>query len=182
MARVYENYLQVVVRDSAGVQQLSELQGRPVSIGAAGSGAAATSRVLFETAGLAGRIQALTYRLRDALSGLAEGTVDALVWSGGVPTPAIAELDATLPLRMLDLGQQVVPMAGGSGYPYLARPVPTVSYVPPGLRSSVCRTSCCAAKHLPRTSSPLSLTYSQPRRRGSSPLTFAACSISIHPR
>jgi TRAP transporter TAXI family solute receptor len=135
VARVYENYLQVIVRDSVDVQQLSDLQGRPVSIGAAGSGAAATSRVLFDTADLASQIHALTYRLRDALSGLADGTVDALVWSGGVPTPAIAELDATLPLRMLDLGQQAVPMAEGSGYPYLARPVPTVSYVPPGLRS-----------------------------------------------
>jgi uncharacterized protein len=135
VARVYENYLQVVVRDSAGIQQLSDLQGRRVSIGAAGSGAAATSRVLFDTADLTSRIQALTFRLRDALSGLADGTVDAFVWSGGVPTPAIAELDATLPLRMLDLGRQVVPMAEGSGYPYLARPVPTVSYVPPGLRS-----------------------------------------------
>ena len=135
VARVYENYLQVVVRDSTGIQQLSDLQGRRVSIGATGSGAAATSRVLFDTAGLASRIQSLTFRLREALSGLADGTVDALVWSGGVPTPAIAELDATLPLRMLDLSRQVVPMAEGSGYPYLARPVPTVSYAPPGLRS-----------------------------------------------
>jgi TRAP transporter TAXI family solute receptor len=134
-ARVYENYLQLVVRDSAAVHQLSDLEGLQISIGPAGSGAAVTSQVLFDTAGLTGRIRMLRYPVQDGLARLADGTVDALVWSGGVPTPAIAELDATLPLRMLDLGQQAAPMADGSGYPYLARRVPTVSYVPPGRRS-----------------------------------------------
>jgi uncharacterized protein len=135
VARVYENYLQVIVPNSAAVEQLSDLQGRRVSIGAAGSGAAVTSQVLFDTAGLTGRVNTLRYGLQEGLTRLANGTVDALVWSGGVPTPAIAELDATLPLRMLDLGRQAAPMADGSGYPYLARQVPTVSYAPPGLRS-----------------------------------------------
>jgi TRAP-type uncharacterized transport system substrate-binding protein len=94
-----------------------------------------TTKVLLDTAGLTGHISVLDYRLQEGLSRLADGSVDAMVWSGGVPTPAIAELDATLPLRMLDLGRQAAPMAQGSGYPYLARRVPTVGYVPPGLRS-----------------------------------------------
>ena len=38
----------------------------------------------------------LRYRLSDGLAGLADGSLDALVWSGGVPTPAIAELAATI--------------------------------------------------------------------------------------
>ena len=57
VARVYENYLQVIVRDSAAAQQLSDLAGhaglhrcRP------DPGAAATSEVLFEAAGLRGRV------------------------------------------------------------------------------------------------------------------------------
>jgi TRAP transporter TAXI family solute receptor len=135
VARVYENYLQVVVRDSAPVHQLTDLAGRRVSIGPAGSGAAMTSEVLFEAAGLNGRVDIVKYRLRDGLAGLADGSLDALVWSGGVPTPAIADLDATLPLRMLDLGQLAAPMTRISGYPYLVRGVTTGAYVPPGLRS-----------------------------------------------
>jgi TRAP transporter TAXI family solute receptor len=135
IARVYENYLQVVVRDSAAVHQLSDLRGLRVSIGSPGSGAATTSRVLFDTAGLASRVHILGYRLQDGLSGLADGTLDALVWSGGVPTPAIAELDARVPLRMLDLGTHAAPMTDGSGFPYLARRVPAVDYAPRGLRS-----------------------------------------------
>jgi TRAP transporter TAXI family solute receptor len=134
VARVYENYLQVIVRDSSAVQQLSDLQGKQVSGGAAGSGSSVTGQVLFDAAGLTGRVDTRGYRLQDGLSGLVNGTVDALVWSGGVPTPAIAELDATLPLRMLDIGALAVPMAE-TGYPYLARRVPSGEYVPPGIRT-----------------------------------------------
>lgn len=135
VARVYENYLQVIVRDSAAAQRIPDLAGMRVSIGPAGSGAAATSEVLFEAAGLAGRIEMLRYRLRDGLARLADGGVDALVWSGGVPTPAVAELDAELPLRMLDIGPLAAPMSRLAGYPYVVRRVPSGEYVPPGIRS-----------------------------------------------
>jgi uncharacterized protein len=135
VARVYENYLQVVVRDSASAHRLTDLEGQRVSIGPGGSGAAATSEVLFEAAGLRGRVDMLRYRLHEGLATLSDGGVDALVWSGGVPTPAISELDAKVPLRMLDIGSLAAPMAQISGYPFLVRQVPTGDYVPPGLHS-----------------------------------------------
>lgn len=135
VARVYENYLQVIVRDAAPVYLLENLEGLRVSIGPGGSGAAATSEVLFEAAGLLGKIDAVRLRLRDGIAGLADGSLDAVVWSGGVPTPAIADLDATVPLRMLDIGPLAVPMTELSAYPYLARRVPTGAYAPPGLKS-----------------------------------------------
>jgi uncharacterized protein len=135
VARVYENYLQVIVRDSAAAQQLSDLQGMRVSFGAARSGAAATSEVLFEAAGLRGRVDMLTFRLRDALARLADDSLDALVWSGGVPTPAIADLHAELPLRILDISPLAAPMSHLADYPYVVRRVPTGGYVPPGIRS-----------------------------------------------
>jgi uncharacterized protein len=135
VARVYENYLQVIVRESAVAKQISDLQGTRVSIGAARSGGAATSDVLFEAAGLRGRVEMLNYRLRDGLDRLADGSVDALVWSGGVPTPAITDLDNKLPFRILDISQLAVPMSRLAGYPYAVRRVPTGGYVPPGIRS-----------------------------------------------
>jgi len=135
VARVYENYLQVVVRDSTPAHELSDLEGHRVSIGPGGSGAAATSEVLFDAAGLRDRVDMQRYRLHEGLVRLADGGVDALVWSGGVPTPAISELDAQVPLRMLDIGPLAAPMAQLSGYPFLVRQVPTGDYVPPGLRS-----------------------------------------------
>jgi len=135
VARVYENYLQVIVRNSAPLQQLSDLQGLRVSIGPAGSGAAATSQVLFDAGGLHMPVDTVNYRLKDGLSRLADGGIDALVWSGGVPTPAIAELDEKVPLRMLDIGGLAAPMSRLAGYPYVVRRAPMGSYVPEGVRS-----------------------------------------------
>jgi len=135
VARVYENYLQVIVADSTPVQRISDLKGTQISIGPDGSGASATSRVLIAAADLEGRVELLAYRLRDALARLAENSIAALVWSGGVPTPAIAELDAVRPLRILDISGQAWRMSDLSGYPYVLRPVPTCGYVPSGIRS-----------------------------------------------
>lgn len=135
VARVYENYLQVIVGEDIAVQQISDLQGRSVSIGPRGSGAAATSQVLFEAAGLLIQVDMLNYRLKDGLARLKAGDIDALVWSGGVPTPAVAELDTQVPIRMLDIGQIAVPMSRLAGYPYVVRLVPKCEYVPPGIRS-----------------------------------------------
>lgn len=135
VARVYENYLQVVVRDPTAAQQLSDLGGGRVSIGPGGSGAAATSVVMFDAGGLRNRVALVNYRLRDGLAGLANGDLQAVVWSGGVPTPAITDLDARQPLRMLDIGNLAAPMTQLSGYPYLVRSVPTGVYAPPGLKT-----------------------------------------------
>ena len=135
VARVYENYLQVIVRDADGVRRFEHLQEMPVSIGPPGSGAAATSEVLIEAAGLHRRVDTKRLRLRDGLAQLRDGGVQAVVWSGGVPTPAVAELDSALPLRMLDLGGLAAPMSRIAGYPYVMRRVPGGEYVPQGIRS-----------------------------------------------
>jgi uncharacterized protein len=135
VARVYENYLQVIVRESAAAKQLSDLAGMRVSFGAARSGGAATSEFLFDAAGLRGRVDVQNYRLKEALARLADDGIDALVWSGGVPTPAIAELHGTLPLRMLDTGSLATPMSRLADFPYVVRQVPSGGYVPPGIRA-----------------------------------------------
>lgn len=85
VARVYENYLQVIVREGAAVQQISDLQSKRVSIGPRGSGAAVTSQVLFEAAELHLRVDMLNYRLRDGLPG--SRTVTSTPWSGPAGCP-----------------------------------------------------------------------------------------------
>jgi hypothetical protein len=135
VARVYEDYLQVVVPSSAAVHQLADLRGLRISTGPVGSGGAITSAVLFAAADLDGRVTTLSYHLKDELVRLSDRSVDAIVWSGSVPTPAIADLGTTLPLRMLDLGQFAASMAHLSGYPYLVLRAPVGVYVPPSLHT-----------------------------------------------
>lgn len=136
LARTYENYLQLVVVDDGPVREVGDLAGRTVSLGAPRSGAALTGDVLLRAAGLPtsgpDRVRVQRAGLAPSLSRLRRGTTDAVLWSGGIPTPAIAELDDRLPVRMLDLGGVVPEMAALGGYPYAARDVPRVRYAPPG--------------------------------------------------
>ena len=130
VARVYENYVQLVVPDQSAIRQVNDLAGLTVSTGPAGSGVAAVTTVLFRATNLTDRVRRTDMRLNEAVAALGNHTIDALVWSGGIPTPAIAELDKTLPLRILDLTPWVAPMSELASYPYLLLRAPIGAYVP----------------------------------------------------
>lgn len=136
LARTYENYLQLVVAADGPVRRIGDLAGRVVTLGAAGSGAAVTGDVLLRAAGLATSgpdgVRVRHAGLAGSLELLESGDTEAVLWSGGIPTPAISEVAERYPLRMLDLGALVPTMATVSGYPYLARRVPRVQYAPSG--------------------------------------------------
>jgi len=135
LARVYENYLQVVVPAGSPVRTVADLRGRRIAAGAQRSGAAVTSEVLLDEAGVTGGATLVHPSLRTALADLRAGRVDAVFWSGGVPTPAVDELDGEFPVRMLELGDHAAGMASRSGYGYVARVLPTVGYSRAGQRT-----------------------------------------------
>lgn len=134
LARTYENYLQLVVAVDGPVRRIGDLAGRAVTLGASGSGAAVTGDVLLRAAGLAtggpGGVRVRHAGLGRSLELLERGATDAVLWSGGIPTPAISEVAERYPVRMLDLGALVPRMATVSGYQYVARRVPRVLYAP----------------------------------------------------
>ena len=94
LGRVYENYMQLVVLKSSPYTTAADLVGKPVSLGAAGSGAA------LQGSRLALGVQEAHYPLRNAVDALKAGEIAALLWSGGVPTP---ELDRASGIRLLPL-------------------------------------------------------------------------------
>lgn len=105
LGRVYENYMQLVVRAEDRIAGPADLVGRRVSLGATGSGAAVFGERLLAVAGIDADI---SHRpLREAVEALESRTADALLWSGGVPTPALAELAARRPIRLLPLAAQL---------------------------------------------------------------------------
>lgn len=132
IGRVYQNYLQCIVRSDGPVRDAADLAGRRVSIGAPGSGAAVTAeRVLAALAiapSSAAPHDALT--LHEAVRALEGGAIDAFFWSGGVPTPEIEALDARLGIELVDLAPAVAPLQ--ARHPLLYAP----AAVPRGVYSS----------------------------------------------
>jgi uncharacterized protein len=126
IGRVYENYMQLVVRAEDHATGIGDLAGRPVSLGAVGSGAAVFGDRLLAAAGIPAEV---TRRpLRDAVIALEAGSTDALLWSGGVPTPALAELAARRPVRLLPLAEHLPQLRTRHGTVYGPVTVPAGAY------------------------------------------------------
>ncbi|MCK9922548.1 TAXI family TRAP transporter solute-binding subunit [Frankia sp. AgPm24] len=127
LGRVYENYMQLVVRADSPVRTLTDLAGRSVSLGANGSGAALFGERLFATAGVQpGQTRHLA--LTDAVAALRDNMIDAMLWSGGVPTPLLAEADRAWGIRLLDLGDYVPALRARYGRYYDQLALPAGSY------------------------------------------------------
>ena len=119
LGRVYENYVHCVVRKDSGIRDLTELAGRTVAVGEPGSGTSLTTPRLIEASGLASvavgespaaggaapgkTVTVMNLGLNAGLAALQSGSVDALFWSGGVPTAAIAATNNQVGLGFLDL-------------------------------------------------------------------------------
>jgi TRAP transporter TAXI family solute receptor len=107
IGRVYENYMQLAVRADSGIENTSQLTGARISLGARGSGAELTAERILEVLGL-GRpddVTRLHLSMTDAGHALRDGSVDAVLWAGGVPTPSFANLG--IALRLLDLSAEL---------------------------------------------------------------------------
>ncbi|WP_280402873.1 TAXI family TRAP transporter solute-binding subunit [Nocardia carnea] len=127
IGRLYETYIHLAVRRDSRFQHIGDLRGARVDLGITGSGAALTAGRLFRTAGMEPGIDITVthHRLSDAIRELRSGTVDAVVWGAGVPTP-----DIPVPafVRLLDLGDWVQPMWDRYRYAYDRVPVPANTY------------------------------------------------------
>jgi TRAP transporter TAXI family solute receptor len=113
VGKVYENYVHCLVRRDSGIGNYTDLKGRRIGIGEAGSGTSLTAGRILDASGLAGAAGTVTevnLGLNDGLAALRRKAVDVLFWSGGVPTAAIAEANDEPRLRLLDLSNLVRPL------------------------------------------------------------------------
>ena len=94
IARIYNNDLHVIVRTGAGIKSFGELRGHRVSTGAKGSGTESMADRLLTVGGIdpVKDLTALPMSLTETTAALAAGTIDAMFWTGGLPTPGITDL------------------------------------------------------------------------------------------
>jgi TRAP transporter TAXI family solute receptor len=97
LARIHTNYTQVVVRAGAGIRTVADMRGKRVSTGSPKSGTEVIANRLLRAAGLdpAKDIKAQRLDLTKTVDGMKDGSIDALFWSGGLPTPGITDLLTT---------------------------------------------------------------------------------------
>ena len=104
VARVYDEYVQVVVPAESQARQIEDLAGLRVSVGEVNSGVTVIVDRVLRAAGIeAGDFVSVKLGIDDSVAALARGDIDAFFWVGGVPTPGISALSESTPVRMLPI-------------------------------------------------------------------------------
>jgi uncharacterized protein len=113
LARLYDNYAHVVVRDETPFRVIADLAGQTVSTGLPDSGTSLLAGRLLEAAGLVrGRdVREKQLELEDSTGMLMAGEIAAFFWSGGLPTEAIKDLVRRTAVRLLDLSDVAAALA-----------------------------------------------------------------------
>ena len=114
LSRIYHNYTQVVARNGSGIASIADMRGKRVSTGSPGSGTEVIANRLLESAGLnpEADIAAQRLDLTKTVDGMKDGSIDAMFWSGGLPTPGITDLITTRrnDVAFLDISPQLPKM------------------------------------------------------------------------
>ncbi|GLZ02785.1 C4-dicarboxylate ABC transporter substrate-binding protein [Actinomadura sp. NBRC 104412] len=101
LARIYNNYVHVIARTDSGIRSVADMRGKRVSTGSPNSGTEAMAVRLLEAAGINPKsgIRRQALSLPETVQGMKDGTIDAMVWSGGLPTSGITDLMTTVKTR-----------------------------------------------------------------------------------
>ncbi|MER6146110.1 TAXI family TRAP transporter solute-binding subunit [Streptomyces sparsogenes] len=133
LARLYLNYLHLVVPADSPIEEPGQLAGRTVSLGAAESGTSVTAGRVLAAAGVR-RVHSVRLGLDESIAALTGREVAAFFWSGGAPTRAIARLARRRPVRLVPLGGLAPALRREHGPVYESVSIPAGVY---GLRAPV---------------------------------------------
>lgn len=136
VAVLYPEVVQIVVRADSGIKSIYDLRGKRVAVGAAGSGTAVEAELILRAAGLWDAITPQYMDFATAASALKLGQVDAAFVVAGIPTSAVLELSATIPVNLVEVPDEVLNKLVEQGYRFFTRyTVPAGTYT--GMTSDV---------------------------------------------
>ena len=104
IAALYPDALYVIVAAQSKVKDIADLKRKTVSIGPKESDDAATAGLILDAHGLKGRAVKRQHHTADeAIALLSEGKLDAVVLIAPTPSPRIARIAETFPIRLLPI-------------------------------------------------------------------------------
>ena len=102
IAILYPETCQAVTLESSGIKDLSQIKGKRVAVGAAGSGVEANARQIMEAYGISyDDIQVQYLSFSEAASALKDGNIDVAFLTAGYPTAAVQDISSQNKVRLL---------------------------------------------------------------------------------
>ncbi|MFD9904915.1 TAXI family TRAP transporter solute-binding subunit [Streptomyces sp. NPDC059063] len=131
-ARLYDDYVQLVVRRSSDIASARDLRAKRVAVGQPRSGVRLIADRVIAAAGLDLHedVKAVPAGIDTAPELLKRGDIDAFFWSGGLPTSSVRELSESFDIRLVPLGDLVDALhrQGGASRYYRAAVMPADAY------------------------------------------------------
>jgi TRAP transporter TAXI family solute receptor len=135
LARLYDDYIHLVVRADAPIHDITDLRTMRVSIGSDGSGTQLIANRLLQVADVpTNEMHVTRLGIDDSVAALERGQIDAFFWSGGLPTAGITALSQAVPIRLVPLGD-LVPRLQTLDAAYRLETIPASTY--PQAKSTV---------------------------------------------
>ncbi|MFF9340128.1 MULTISPECIES: TAXI family TRAP transporter solute-binding subunit [unclassified Streptomyces] len=132
-ARLYDDYVQLVVRKGASAQSVADLRGLRVGVGQDGSGVRLIADRVLAAAGLTPSrdVTAVPVGIDSMPEMLENGSLDAFFWSGGLPTRAVQTLSERTSVRLIPVDDALVEAlrdVGESTWHYRSAVIPADAY------------------------------------------------------
>ena len=109
IASLYANMIQIVTLADSGIENLSDLKGKRVSVGAPGSGTEVNAAAVLSAAGMSYEdIEEQRLNFNETADALGNGDIDAGFWSVGAPTSSILNLATTNSIKMVTLSDEQI--------------------------------------------------------------------------
>ncbi|MFS0863587.1 TAXI family TRAP transporter solute-binding subunit [Fredinandcohnia sp. 179-A 10B2 NHS] len=119
IGHIYPEVLQIITRESTGVETIADLKGKRIAIGPPGSGTQTATKAVLAAYGINdGDYEAYQEGFGDAKSKLQDGTIDASFGLLGLPDAGIDELQASVKdVKFLEVtGAELAKVEESSGY------------------------------------------------------------------
>ncbi|MQY15374.1 hypothetical protein SRB5_55530 [Streptomyces sp. RB5] len=138
LARLYDDYIQLVVPAGSDIHRAQDLAGKRVGVGQDKSGVQLIARRLLQAAELDMNrdLDAVRVPIGTMTEQLQERRLDAFFWSGGLPTAAVTELGNRTRIRFVPLNNLLGPLhkQSESAHYYRSAVMPADAY--PALRNA----------------------------------------------
>ncbi|MFF4833248.1 TAXI family TRAP transporter solute-binding subunit [Streptomyces sp. NPDC001315] len=117
VARLYDDYVQLVVARDSGIDSVADLKGKRVAIGPPESGVRLIADQVLGAAGIDARkdIAPEPDGIGTAPGRLKSGQIDAFFWSGGLPTDGLRKLADGFSIRFVPIEPDLVTKLHGEG-------------------------------------------------------------------
>lgn len=129
LGSAYPNAVHLVTLADSGIESLSDLSGRRVSVGAPGSGTEVSAQTILSANGMSyDDIDEQLLNFNETADALRDGQIDAGFWSVGPPTSSILSLAETRDIVIVPLSDEEVANAIAADATFAAYTIPGGTY------------------------------------------------------